>query len=54
MNLTQLELIGSAGGLNNSHPYPIAAPNQLLNDILYDIPRILKGYTKLVHITMTS
>ena len=42
MSPTELELIGSAGGLNNSHIYPIIAPNQPLNDILmHDIPRIL-------------
>ena len=42
MSPTELELIGSAGGLNKSHKYPIAAPNQSLNDILrHDIPRIL-------------
>ena len=42
MSPTELELIGSAGGLNNSHIYPIIARNQPLNDILmHDIPRIL-------------
>ena len=42
MSSTELELIGSTGGLNNSQMYPIAASNQPLNDILrHDIPRIL-------------
>ena len=37
MRSTELELIGSTGGLNYSHIYPIAASKQPLNDI----PRIL-------------
>ena len=43
MSPTELELTGSAGGLNNSHTNPLAAPNQPLNSILKydDIPRIL-------------
>ena len=40
-----LELIGSAGGPNNSHTYPITAPNQPLNDILrHDITWTLWFY----------
>ena len=42
MTSTELELIGSTGGLNNSHIYPIAASNQPLNNIFrHDIPWIL-------------
>ena len=42
MSTPDLEFIVSAGGLNNSHTYPIFTPNQPLNDILrYAIPRII-------------
>ena len=42
MSPIELELTGSAGGLNNSYTCTIAAPNQPLNDILrHEIPRIL-------------
>ena len=51
MSLKHLEVIGSTDGLNNSHTYPIAAPNKPLNDILmHNILQILYGYTNLVHI----
>ena len=47
MSPRKLEFIGSAVGLNNSHIYQIAAPNQPLNDILrHDTLRILLGYRK--------
>ena len=50
MSPTQLELVGSTGGVNNSHTYPIVALYQPLNDILrHDIPRILYDSTKLVN-----
>ena len=42
MSPTERELIGSVGGLNDNHTYPIAAPNQQLTDMLrHDIPRNL-------------
>ena len=37
----ELELIGFAGGFNNSYAHPKATSNQPLNDNLtHDIPRI--------------